>query len=178
MVYKLPVISSRLAFRIFQFVDGQEKIVTQRDIKQTVKNNFVSYWLDVLTERGLIVRTSDPRATPKLYSSANVPIDVVKQNFKQELWEQMEPKTAYNDWRDAMAIFLDDMSDFYNHVFIMAFKDQMLPNEIAKATSRPVYFIESIVNHLSAIGEVIYEDLKKELGPEPDGRFALPREAE
>jgi len=97
---------------------------------------------------------------------AELTVDVVKQNFKQELWELMEPKTAYNDWRDAMTIFLDDMSDFYNHVFIMAFKDQMLPNEIAKATSRPVYFIESIVNHLSAIGEVIYEDLKKELAPD------------
>ncbi|MBQ9811964.1 MAG: hypothetical protein IJM54_01505 [Thermoguttaceae bacterium] len=71
----------------------------------------------------------------------------------------MEYKVAYNDWRDAMTIFLDDMSDFYNHVFIMAFKEQMLPNEIAKATSRPVYFIESIVNHLSAIGETIHENL-------------------
>ncbi|MBR4752204.1 MAG: helix-turn-helix transcriptional regulator [Thermoguttaceae bacterium] len=85
--YKLYPLSSPLAFRIFQFVDGQKTVVTQLEIKQAIKNNSLSYWLDVLTARGLIVRNTEPRTIPQLYSSANVALDVVRKSFAPELWK-------------------------------------------------------------------------------------------
>ena len=165
MSYRPPLIDSQLTFDVFQYVNraGKFNCVTQRDIKRSVVTGQpLSYALDVLATRGLINLASEENEYPKLYVSADVPDDVVKQNFSPELLEKAM-EVSFNDWRDAASIFLDDMSDFYNHVFILAFRRDKPVHEIAVETNRPTWFIESIVNHLSAIGETIANSLDKEL---------------
>ena len=68
-------------------------------------------------------------------------------------------KVNYNDFRDAMTILFDDMSDLYKQVFVLAFYENMTPDEIAKTTGKPLFFVHSIVNHLSELGDYIQNDL-------------------